>query len=645
VGVALECWHHAAERFEALVVSTSDADGRWRLPWAELGIERFLVLRPGHLPEAREFQVTEDGSGEYEILLGGEELLTLDLYLLEDGTPLADTPVLSDEVRVHTDASGALVLPLSKSALAEGSLRLALALEGGPQTQGRLDLAPERRPSGRLRLPLARGGTVTGRVLDGNGAPIEGAQLRLTGGGRLPMGLGFPEGFWLNPPRGGARAGPDGRYALTGLAPREGLVQVRADHPEHPFGRSEPFEFARLGASVERDVRLERGATIAGEVRVDGVPASVRVYWNGERGSGWTRSNDQGAYRLRGLPAGELGLRPRLEDEDEDLPRAEDQTVFVEDGAELRLDFELDGGRQWVRGHVLDSLGAPVAEAEVFAMASESEGLGDSGSEWMSEEAHTESADDGSFALAVPDRAGLVLDVWATSGPARTAVSGVRPGEREVELVLPALAPVVLAVVDSVRREPVLGFQLYWRTSEDGRFERFAEGGRRFSPGPDGTFLAELPVGRLDLAVAARAQGLAPARREGILVSQASGARVEFELEPGVELTLELELPEAPAGLLQQIQRGRLALATEEQWRQRERDGDFYHQEVRNGQALRPDANGRVRLDGLASGPYRFINTPKNIVLRPRTFTLPPVAHHQLAVKVLPEPEKRAQQD
>ncbi|HEX6885369.1 MAG TPA: carboxypeptidase regulatory-like domain-containing protein [Planctomycetota bacterium] len=638
VEVALDCWHLADGVFRAQVASTSDAEGRWALSWAEPGIESFLVLRPGYLPETHEFQVMEEGSAEYEIVLGGVPELALELYLLEDGSTLAEAEVLSDEKRVRTDARGMLALPLTAGLLAEGSLRVALSLPGGPVTQGRVALG-EGRPRV-VRLPLARGATVTGRVVDGDAAPIEGAQVRLSGGGRLPPGLGFPDGFWLNPPRGGSRTGPDGRFELAGLAPREGQVSVRADHPDHPPGSSEPFDLAGLGARHETEVRLERGVTIRGHTRVDGQPTALEVHWNGERSGGSTRSNDQGDYLLRGLPAGEITLRPRLEHEDEDLPRAEDQTLVAADGAELDVDLDLDGGLQWIRGRVVDTLGAPVAGADVRAWPSESEVVTiQNGDDWRIEDLRTRSRADGGFELAVPDLAGLVLDLSARSGPAGTSVTGVRPGTDELELVLPALGPLELRVVDSLRREPVLGFQLYWRTSEDGRFARASR--QRSSPGPDGTFVAELPMGTLDLAVSARQLGYVPARREGVRVPGRPGAPVELELEPGVELVLEIEVaPETP-GLASQLARARTAIATEEQWSGRERDGDLYHQEVRSAQALRPGADGIVRLGGLASGRYRFVNVPRGLVFRPRTFELPPVTSHRQRVTLEREPEKK----
>src|SRR5206468_6420997 len=133
--------------------------------------------------------------------------------------------------------------------------------------------------------------------------------------------------FGLSPPRDPARSLADGSFVLGGLPPREGQVEVRARHPEYPPGRSAPFACPMLGQTVEVEVRLERGATISGNVHLDGEPAALRVFWSGERARGWTRADDRGAYRLLGVPSGEVRLGARLEDEDEDLERPEDMVL------------------------------------------------------------------------------------------------------------------------------------------------------------------------------------------------------------------------------------------------------------------------------------------------------------------------------
>jgi hypothetical protein len=638
IEVALDRWHYfvdvperASGSMRARVSALSDAEGRWRLPWAEPGMETFVVSRPGSLPERHEFQVAPEGGEGYAILLGEESVLSLELYALEGGALLADTEVEYDDAPVRTDSHGRIAVPL-EAASSDSTVRISLGLPGGCLTQGRVE--PEAlRAAGTtvVRVPLARGGTVRGRVLDAEDSPVSGAVPRMSGGGRVPSGLVLPSGFWLNPARGSARSGADGRFELRGLPPREGPVEVRAHHPDHPSGRSEPFGFARLGQEVEVEVRLERGATITGRVLLDGEPAGRRVAWSGERTGGWTRANDRGTYRISGVPHGEVRLGARLEEEDDEVERPEDVLLFVEEGAALTCDLELAAHLARIRGRVIDANGEPVAEADV--VASLHLGIERTDEEyWGDEEPRAESESDGSFELAVPDAAGLVFDVLAVEGPRRSEAVSVKVGERDLELVLPALATVAVRVVDALHHDPVQGFQLYWRDSDEGSFERLFQGGRSFASGPDGAFVAELPASRLDLVASARSRGYVPARRDGVNLRSGGAPPVEFELERGVQLELEIQVaPEVQDGL-KLLRRSRTFIASAEQWAERERGGSWFHHEVRNAQALQPDGNGKVRLDALPSGRYRFYNEPKGFSLRPREFEIPPVAEHRATV-------------
>ena len=635
IEVALERWHFAPGGMRARVSALSDAEGRWRLPWAEPGIETFEVSRPGSLPERREFQVGSEGGEGYAILLGEERVLVLELYSLESGALLTDTELESDDVRVRTDAHARLAVPLTIDA-SDATVRISLALEGGCLTQGRVD-PEELRASATtfLRVPLARGGTVRGRVLDAAGGPVSGASLRMSGGGRAPAGLALPRGFWLNPRRGMTRTGADGSFELRGLPPREDPVEVRAQHPQYPSGLSEPFAFARLGQTVELEIRLERGATLAGRVLLDGEPAGLRVVWSGERAGGWTRANDRGAYHITGVPSGELRLGARLDEEDDDVERPEDLLLYVEEGADLACDLELFARLARIRGRVLDTRGEPVAEADVRAILRTGE------EDTPYEDPHTESEADGSFELAVPDAVGLVFDVFAVRGPRRSQTVSVKAGERDLELVMPALANASVRVVDALRHTPVQGFQLFWRDSDEGSYERLVQGGRNLASGPDGTFLAELPANRLDLLVSAREQGYLPARRDGVNLRGGSAPLLEFELERGLELVLEIQVaPEIHEGL-KQLRRSRASIASEEQWSERERGGAWYYIHVKNAQTLQPDGNGLVRLEAMPSGHYRFYNVPKGLVLRPREFEVPPVAEHRVKITLEPQQAKR----
>jgi hypothetical protein len=444
----------------------------------------------------------------------------------------------------------------------------------------------------------------------------------------------MPRDFWLSAPREPVRSGADGRFELRGQPPRTGSSQVRAAHQDYPPAQSEPFVQAPSGGRSEVEIVLARGGTITGTVTLDGEPAPLRVSWSGPEGGGATQANDRGQYRLRAVALGEVRVGARLEDEDEEEPRQEDQLLWVEEDAQLSCDLALRSNRTVIAGSVRDSLGAPLSGVELWVYGGDEE-------EERAFETSGESEADGSFELLVPDRAGLRLELVASSGPRQAWIEDVLPGTRGLELVLPALGRLPLRVTDLLTHEPVTGFLLYWRSGEQGAFERLYQDAGRFSGGPDGVFVAELPAGTLDLAITARGQGYSPARVEGVELRAGEEARtLAVELERGVLLELSFAAaPEEAVALLAELQRSRLALASEEDLR--EREGEYFQQEVRNSQALRIDREGRGRVKALRPGRYRLFNGPRGLVFHPREIEVPAVERHEATVRVERNPRPR----
>jgi len=632
VQVALRRDHWTAAGIAPLLSSITDAEGGWELAWAEPGIEEILVVRPGRLPARHEFQVERAGGEGYDILLDDELALELEVFDLASGAPLADTELVVDAT-VRTDAAGRIGWPLPPSGIPDSGLQVSLGLPGGCVTQLRLE--PEQ-AQGLVRVPVTRGGVVRGRVLDADGNAVEGARVRLGGGGRLPTTLTLPQGCWLQAQRTPARTGPDGRFELRGLPPREGTVELRAQHAGHPPGRSTPFALATLDAEAEVEIRLERGGTVQGRVTVNGEPAAASIYWESARGGGSTGANARGEYRCTGVPAGEVRIGARL-DEDEDYEGPEDRALWIDDGATVECDLALAAHRAPIEGRVLDSDGAVVADAEVYASIDDE----DSGFQF---EGWSRTADDGTFSLVVPDEPGAQYWVQVSSGPREAELAGVAPGTRGLEFVLPTLGDLELRVVDALSREPVRGFKLYWRVSgpagdedEDAGWQRLVQGGSRLAPGPSGTFLARLPRGRVDLAVTARSRGYRPALlREIECAAEARGTPLTIELEPGVELALDFHAADGAEALLASLQRTRFALASEEQLAERSLGGELFREEVREAQSVRLDEQGHAHLRALAPGTYRFVNLPRHFQLTPSTFELPSVESFRLAVEVQP---------
>jgi len=607
VGIARSHWDGTL-RSEMLETRT-DSEGHFTLFGASEGLTAFHLARPGHVPERREFQVTAASSTPFEILLADEDALEFLAVDLASGEPLVATELLASSVRVRTDEQGRLFLP--RSASPEDGLRLSLSHPDDLQTEGRLPSAS----GGPLpRMPVARGARVRGRVLDAAGAPVADAQVRIIGGGRGNNVPGLPEGLRLSEPRRIVRSEADGRFVLTGCVPRSGEVRVRATHPLHPNGESRPFTLERLEQELEVEVRLELGASIAGRVTLEGEPVALDLHWSEEDNAGLARSNARGEFRLEGLVPGEVTLRARLPDEDEDEPRPEDRTVLVAAGETLELELALTRVGATIEGRVLDAGGQSVPEAFVMAYSADDE-------EGELSTPSTQSARDGSFRLWLPPGVARPFNVMASEGPRRVERTDVAPGTRGLELVLPELGRVALRVEDARTREPVNGYTLYWRASDEGRYERFSARNPRLSAGPDGVYLAELPLGRLDLVVCERARGYVPCFRDSVVVTRELGPEVRFALEAGVALELVLGGDPALRGQLR-----RSYLESEEQAALAPRGGDFYQQEVRGAQGLRIDASGVLRLKGMPGGLYKVERMPRELEVEPARFTLAAVA-------------------
>lgn len=149
--------------------------------------------------------------------------------------------------------------------------------------------------------PVARPATsITGRVVNENGQPVQNARVIITGYGRQPL-------------RQTVTTDETGAFVFEGL--RRGAYFVTAQFPAYVVSRSpgEPLQ-NRPGDSV--NLVLRRGGVITGKVTnsdgepVVGVPIGATLLRD-ERGrrSGTTYGNsrytdDRGVYRLFGLPAG-----------------------------------------------------------------------------------------------------------------------------------------------------------------------------------------------------------------------------------------------------------------------------------------------------------------------------------------------------
>jgi hypothetical protein len=498
-----------AVRPEGTTVAFSSAEGGFDL-WLEAGHHVLWISAPGYAPQRRDAFVHAAQTLDVRLFpaasISGTVVGIAPGATVDQATPApramvyaAPAELEGRPLRVRADWRGRFAFADLEPGryVVWARQGASVGFHSGPVT---LALGEN---ANNVDVSLLRAAILTGRILDGRGAPVAGAQVQLLPSGKTDLGFGSGHLATLSD--------RDGRYTVAGVW--AGRYRLRAEAAGRApgelrdvavFERDTRNVDVRLGAatSVATRAREARPAFIHGHVRWhDGAPAAgARVHWlpssRGARDSVAVVAAD-GSYQLGPLPAtagrclaaypGDPVFTPTSP-----LPwglgRGRQQRGGIDLApGQLRTDVDLVLLRddQTIAGQVRDPQGRPMAGALVWASQVP-------GAHWNENESGRP--------RVVSDRAG------------RFVINGVPAGEYEVRAMHPRFAlarkPGVIAGSEAVEVAFVPPTWISGQVTDAG-------GG---------------PVGPVRIAAVA---ALAPGSTTQTVINDANGLHAIFQAPPG----------------------------------------------------------------------------------------------------------------
>ncbi len=526
----------------------SAKDGRFDLPGLAAGQGYELrFVKTGYAPgelDVEELEPFERRSGLEAVLHRGRR--AVGLVVDEEELPVAGAVVRlaapadprrrfrmpgSEEPAVPEDATG-IDGTFAVSDLAAGRYDLEVSSPGfGPVTIPGVEVPEGPAGDGEVDLGtvvLSPGVAIEGQVVDAEGRPLSGVEIRTAESSRVPMPAAFRLMMAADQPPA-AISGGDGRFTVRDRRAGERLDLI-ADAPGY-MATTVPGVVAPSEEPVR--VVLKQASRVSGRV-VDstGDPiegAGVRALPEGLGGSGGRRpgnfhraaSDAGGRFELLDVEPGTVTMAAQAEGYQETRLSG----LVAPAGGELRdVELVLRPGAT-VRGVVLDAGGEPVAGAQVRISATGGSGR---------PEGFTLADGDGRFELAGVGLGRRTVTASSEDGREVSKSLEVEAGTQSVELRLAGGVEVSGRVVDAaglgvagavVSLEPASPTVVWYGASS----EAVSSAGGAFT-------LAGVPAGNYRLQ-AARKGFARTAGEEPIEVASSPIAGLEIRLDPGTALS------------------------------------------------------------------------------------------------------------
>lgn len=552
----------------------------------------------------------------------------------QSGEPLQGAEIrryVRGEAFAHVDGSGRFTMRLSASA---DHASIAVVHPDYCPLQWSWtgdDIVPGLAP----RLPLERPAWIEARIVDADGAPVEGVGVYASQEGfpSEPLAQETLEAFGV-PGRATDQDPSDARAPLDDLPgavavpviPSEKDYTLHAWHADYVSAESGPLELRSPDSRASVELVLYQGGSIVGRVTRNGEPldyAEVRCVDPAGGYLGRNHTSEKGEFRLENVRVGEVTLSVR-ESHFDVLYEAE---LTVEAGLELVHDVALEAALDTLEGSVTWVGGAPAVDRGVYARVT--------GDPVWKPASHTQTDEAGAFVIEVP--AGELYDV-SVEHVGDVERSSVPAGSHGVDFVLPLLSTLTLELRDVSTGEPVQGegsrdFNrwLSWREPGAARYR-----GTHADIDIHGRAEVKLPVGAVDLAIDLVSDGYVPLRLPGVAVPEVPSAHpVEVFLERGAELGFQFIDASTGEGarpadhLVYAVPEGKRDLI-------RQPVGDELSHRINgvrvviqdpelNGRRLPLSGKGTAEQQALEPGRYLLMVFPPDLALEPAAFTIPRV--------------------
>lgn len=319
-------------------IARTDEHGRYAFKKLAEGVHTIIALAPGLATREPTVATVEAGKTlSIDFVLGPCGTLSGTVVDGVEGTPIAGAKVVvklkhdglaryeygrrcspfdwfDPDLPLHTqtdDDDGAFTIPLRIAAMSE------LAVYFPDYKEVWLDLGKVDGDDP-LRIELSHGCVVSGRVVDPDGQPLEGAIVCVR---CCFFDQAMPESWEWPPGADGDLTNKEGRFVLGGLP--AGTYYLGVYHDEYAFAIAAPITLAADEGADDVLLQLEVGATISGRVTdengrpwknawvvcrktdMEGDPLADEAELEESAGRYKTWTGDDGTFTLRLLPSGD----------------------------------------------------------------------------------------------------------------------------------------------------------------------------------------------------------------------------------------------------------------------------------------------------------------------------------------------------